>query len=53
MKMSILAQQSLVAVTNPKLIRPDQRMKTNRFSINGVEIGSIAKMVTTFKPTDR
>lgn len=37
--------ESLVAVTNPTLIRPEQRIKAKKFSINGVEIGSVAKMV--------
>lgn len=40
---------SLVAVTNPKLIHPEQRMKAKKFSINGVEIGSVAKMVENGK----
>ena len=37
--------EALVALADPKLIRPDQRMKAGKFSINGVEIGSVAKMV--------
>lgn len=41
--------ESLVAVTNPKLVRPDQRIKAKRFSINGVEIGSVAKLVENGK----
>jgi hypothetical protein len=34
-----------VALQDPKLIRPEQRMKARRFSINGVEIGSVAKLI--------
>ena len=41
--------ESLVAVVNPKLVRPEQRMKAKRFSINGVEIGSIDKLVANGK----
>jgi len=37
--------EALVVLTDPKLIRPAQRMKANKFSINGVEIGSIAKLL--------
>jgi creatinine amidohydrolase len=37
--------QALVALQDPKLVRPEQRMKANRFSIYGVEIGSVAKLL--------
>ncbi len=37
--------EALVALVDPKLIRAEQRMKAKKFSINGVEIGSIAKML--------
>ena len=37
--------EALVALVDPKLIRAEQRIKAKRFSINGVEIGSIAKML--------
>jgi creatinine amidohydrolase/Fe(II)-dependent formamide hydrolase-like protein len=37
--------EALVALADPRLIRPEQRIKANRFSINGVEIGSVAKLV--------
>ena len=37
--------EALVALTDPKLIRPEQRIKANKFSINGVEIGSVAKLL--------
>jgi creatinine amidohydrolase len=37
--------EALVALVDPQLVRPDQRMKAKRFSINGVEIGSVAKLV--------
>ncbi len=37
--------EALVALTDPKLIRAEQRMKAKKFSINGVEIGSVAKLV--------
>ncbi len=37
--------EALVALVDPKLIRPEQRMKAKKFSINGVEIGSVQKMV--------
>lgn len=41
--------EALVAVVDPKLVRPEQRMKANRFSINGVEIGSVATLVENGK----
>jgi creatinine amidohydrolase/Fe(II)-dependent formamide hydrolase-like protein len=41
--------ESLVALQDPRLIRPEQRMKAKRFSINGVEIGSVAKMIENGK----
>ena len=37
--------EALVALTDPKLIRAEQRIKAKKFSINGVEIGSVAKML--------
>lgn len=37
--------ESLVALTDPKLIRAEQRIKAGKFSINKVEIGSVAKML--------
>jgi creatinine amidohydrolase/Fe(II)-dependent formamide hydrolase-like protein len=37
--------ESLVALTDPKLIRAEQRIKAKKFTINGVEIGSVAKML--------
>jgi hypothetical protein len=41
--------EALVALQDPKLIRPEQRMKAKRFSINGVEIGSVAKLLENGK----
>jgi hypothetical protein len=37
--------EALVALTDPKLIRAEQRLKANKFVINGVEIGSVAKLL--------
>jgi creatinine amidohydrolase/Fe(II)-dependent formamide hydrolase-like protein len=37
--------QALVALTDPKLIRPEQRRKAGRFSINGVEMESMDKVL--------
>jgi creatinine amidohydrolase len=37
--------EALVALTDPKLIRAEQRIKAGKFSINQVEIGSVAKML--------
>ena len=37
--------ESLVALTDPKLIRAEQRIKARKFVINGVEIGSVAKLL--------
>jgi creatinine amidohydrolase/Fe(II)-dependent formamide hydrolase-like protein len=37
--------EALVALIDPKLIRAEQRIKAKKFSINGVEIGSVAKMI--------
>jgi creatinine amidohydrolase/Fe(II)-dependent formamide hydrolase-like protein len=37
--------ESLVALTDPKLIRAEQRIKAGKFSINQVEIGSVQKML--------
>ena len=34
-----------MALTDPKLIRAEQRIKAGKFSINKVEIGSVAKMI--------
>lgn len=41
--------ESLVALVDPKLIRPQQRIKAKRFSINGVEMESISKVVANGK----
>jgi creatinine amidohydrolase len=41
--------EALVALVDPKLVRPEQRMKAKRFSINGVEIGSVEKLVENGK----
>jgi creatinine amidohydrolase/Fe(II)-dependent formamide hydrolase-like protein len=41
--------EALVALIDPRLIRPEQRIKAKKFSINGVEIGSIAKMLENAK----
>jgi creatinine amidohydrolase len=41
--------EALVALVDPKLVRPEQRMKAKRFSINGVEIGSVAKLLENGK----
>jgi len=37
--------EALVAVQDPKLVHAEQRIKANKFSIYGVEIGSVAKLV--------
>ncbi|OFW45488.1 MAG: hypothetical protein A3J29_20565 [Acidobacteria bacterium RIFCSPLOWO2_12_FULL_67_14b] len=37
--------ESLVALTDPRLIRAEQRLKAGKFVINEVEIGSIDKMI--------
>jgi creatinine amidohydrolase/Fe(II)-dependent formamide hydrolase-like protein len=37
--------ESLVALTDPRLIRAEQRIKAGKFTINQVEIGSVAKML--------
>jgi creatinine amidohydrolase/Fe(II)-dependent formamide hydrolase-like protein len=37
--------EALVALTDPKLIRAEQRIKAGKFSINQVEIGSVQKML--------
>lgn len=37
--------EALVALTDPKLIRAEQRIKAKKFSINGVEIGSVATLL--------
>lgn len=41
--------EALVALTDPKLIRPEQRIKAKKFSIYGVEMESIAKVVANGK----
>jgi hypothetical protein len=37
--------EALVALVDPKLIRSEQRIKAKKFSINGVEIGSVARLL--------
>jgi creatinine amidohydrolase len=37
--------EALVALVDPKLVRPEQRIKAKKFSIYGVEIGSVAKLL--------
>ena len=41
--------EALVALIDPKLIRAEQRIKVGKFTINGVEIGSVAKMLENAK----
>ena len=41
--------EALVALIDPKLIRAEQRIKAKKFIINGVEIGSVAKMLENAK----
>lgn len=41
--------EALVAVQDPKLVRAEQRIKAKKFSIYGVEIGSVAKLVENGK----
>jgi creatinine amidohydrolase/Fe(II)-dependent formamide hydrolase-like protein len=41
--------EALVALIDPKLIRAEQRLKAGKFSINGVEIGSVAKLLENAK----
>jgi creatinine amidohydrolase len=41
--------EALVALTDPKLLRAEQRIKAKRFSINGVEIGSMDKLIANGK----
>jgi len=41
--------EALVAVQDPKLVHAEQRIKAKRFSIYGVEIGSVAKLVENGK----
>ena len=41
--------EALVAVQDPKLVHAEQRIKAKKFSIYGVEIGSIAKLVENGK----
>jgi creatinine amidohydrolase len=37
--------EALVALVDPKLVRPEQRIRAKKFSIYGVEIGSVAKLL--------
>ena len=37
--------EALVALVDPRLVRPEQRIKAKRFSINGVDIGSVVKLL--------
>ena len=37
--------EALVALVDPRLIRSEQRIKAKKFSINGVEIGSVATLL--------
>jgi creatinine amidohydrolase len=37
--------EALVALIDPKLVRVEQRMKAKKFTINGVEIGSVAALI--------
>jgi creatinine amidohydrolase len=41
--------EALVAVQDPKLVHAEQRIKAKKFSIYGVEIGSVAKLVENGK----
>jgi creatinine amidohydrolase len=41
--------EALVAVQDPKLVHANERIKAKKFSIYGVEIGSIAKLVENGK----
>jgi creatinine amidohydrolase/Fe(II)-dependent formamide hydrolase-like protein len=41
--------EALVALVDPKLVRPAERIKAKRFSINGVEIGSVERLVENGK----
>lgn len=41
--------EALVAITDPRLVRAEQRIKAGKFSINGVEIGSLEKLITNGK----
>ena len=41
--------EALVAVQDPKLVHAAERIKTKKFSIYGVEIGSVAKLVENGK----
>jgi creatinine amidohydrolase len=41
--------EALVAVVDPKLLRAPQRIKAKRFSINGVEMESVEKVVANGK----
>ena len=41
--------EALVAVQDPRLVHAEQRIKANKFSIYGVEIGSVAKLVENGK----
>jgi len=37
--------EALVALTDPRLVRAEQRIKAKKFSINGVDIGSVARLL--------
>jgi creatinine amidohydrolase/Fe(II)-dependent formamide hydrolase-like protein len=37
--------EALVALVDPKLVRPEQRIKARKFSIYGVEIGSVQQLL--------
>ena len=41
--------EALVALTDPRLVRAEQRIKAGKFSINGVEIGSVYMLVANGK----
>ncbi len=41
--------EALVAVQDPKLVHAEQRIKAKKFSIYGVEIGTVAKLVENGK----
>ena len=45
--------EALVALTDPKLVRAEQRMKAKKFSINGVEIGSVATLIENGRQASR
>jgi creatinine amidohydrolase len=41
--------EALVALIDPRLIRAEQRLEAGKFVINGVEIGSVAKLLENAK----